>query len=108
MSEVDLDDLSSSRQLLLKRSVSSDVKEKLIEATTNQWEDWLEFSLFQAEQLGLDYHEEQEVRDEEEREAAIFNNCPSTPPPKHNRPPINSTNSTHPHPTQLHLNQSDA
>ena len=59
--EVDLDDMTSARQLLLKRSVMSDVKEKLVEATRNQWEDWLEFSLFQAEQLGLDYHEEQEV-----------------------------------------------
>lgn len=59
--EVDLDDMTSARQLLLKRSVMSDVKEKLVEATKNQWEDWLEFSLFQAEQLGLDYHEEQEV-----------------------------------------------
>ena len=39
----------------------SDVKEKLFEAAKNQWEDWLEFSLYQAEQLGLDYHEDQEV-----------------------------------------------
>jgi len=71
--EVDLDDMTSARQLLLKRSVMSDVKEKLIEATKNQWEDWLEFSLFQAEQLGLDYHEDQEVMNQ--YEFGVFSCC---------------------------------
>lgn len=70
---MDLDDMTSARQLLLKRSVMSDVKEKLIEATKNQWEDWLEFSLFQAEQLGLDYHEDQEVMNQ--YEFGVFSCC---------------------------------
>ena len=58
INDVDIDDVYSARQLLMKRSVMSDVKAKLLEAAENQWEDWLEFSLFQAESLGLDYHED--------------------------------------------------
>ena len=78
VADIDVDDLPSAKQLLLKRSVMSDVKEKLIEATANQWEDWLEFSLFQAEQLGLDYHEEQEVRDVVANARAVYANITST------------------------------
>mmetsp|Transcript_27438 Transcript_27438/g.32442 ORF Transcript_27438/g.32442 Transcript_27438/m.32442 type:complete len:2067 (+) Transcript_27438:95-6295(+) len=76
--DVDIDDFTTARQLLLKKSVMSDVKEKLIEATNNQWEDWLEFSLFQAEQLGLDYHEDQEIRDVVTNARAVYANIVST------------------------------
>lgn len=78
LAELDVDDLSSARQLMLKRSVMSDVKEKLIEAAANQWEDWLEFSLYQAEQLGLDYHEEQAVRDAVANARVVYANIMAT------------------------------
>jgi hypothetical protein len=49
INDLDLDDVASARRLLMKRSVMSDVKAKLVEAAANQWEDWLEFSLFQVQ-----------------------------------------------------------
>ena len=84
INDVDIDDVYSARQLLMKRSVMSDVKAKLLEAAENQWEDWLEFSLFQAESLGLDYHEDVSIvpnRQRKEDDSFLrIEPCPSSRP----------------------------